>query len=207
MSRSLRLLSSIAGAGLLAWGAALAGCTRNSRAERDYAAEVARHRAAKDAYFKGASSPLTPEQRADFHGLRYYPASLHWVASARLEQAAQSDTVQFPTSKGTFDPYLHVGTLRFELEGRPQSLALYRAADNGHWFLPFTDGTSGRSTYGAGRYLDLEVVPGQPVQLDFNHAYNPYCAYNADWICPLAPPGNRLGVAVQAGEKSFHDGS
>ncbi len=184
----------------------IASCGRMSPAEREYVQGVLRDRAAKDAYFATPKGPLTDGQRPAFHALRYFPPASKWVTTARFEPRAQPDTVQFPTSKGSLDPYLHVGTLRFELGGRTQSLELYRAPDDGHWFLPFSDRTSGRSTYGAGRYLDPEVVEGEPVRLDFNRAYNPYCAYNAEWICPLPPPGNRLGLAVEAGEKSFHDG-
>lgn len=181
-------------------------CARHSPAEREHAAALARDRAAKDAVFASPQSPLTPEQRAAFRGLRYYPAARRWAVNARYEPLALPDTLRFPTSMGTFDPYLHVGLLHFELAGRAQTLQLYRAPSDGHWFLPFADATSGRSTYGAGRYLDPDVVPGQPVKLDFNRAYNPYCAYNAGWICPLPPPENRLAIAIEAGEKSFHDG-
>jgi hypothetical protein len=192
----------------LAFGIALSvvACARQSPEAREHAAALGRDRAAKDAYFAGPSSPLTPEQRATYRGLHYYPPALRWSVRARFEPAAHPDTVSFPTSKQTFDTYLRSGTLRFALAGQPQSLDLFRALDDGHWFLPFTDASAGRTTYGAGRYLDPDIVEGQPVTLDFNRAYNPYCAYNAGWICPLAPPENRLHLAIEAGEKSFVDG-
>jgi uncharacterized protein len=182
------------------------GCGKPSAQEQAHAAAVARDRAAKDAYFGGPDSPLTSAQRAAFRGLRYYPPALHWATTASFDAAARADTVYFPTSKGSFDTYLRAGTLHFTLAGRRLQLSLYRAADDGHWFLPFTDATSARTTYGAGRYLDLDVVPGLPVTLDFNRAYNPYCAYNAEWVCPLAPTENRLPLGIEAGEKSFTDG-
>jgi uncharacterized protein (DUF1684 family) len=182
------------------------GCGRQSPQEREQAAAWTLDRAAKDAHFAGSESPLTPDQRVAFRGLRYFPPSPRWVVTAELDRAARPDTVYFPTSKGGFDAYLRAGTLHFALAGRRQTLSLYRSPEDGHWFLPFTDATSGRSTYGAGRYLDPEVLEGQPVTLDFNRAYNPYCAYNADWSCPLAPPENRLPMGIEAGEKIFADG-
>jgi hypothetical protein len=183
----------------------LPACAPRSPAEREYAAALARDRTEKDTFFASPAGPLTPEQRASFAGLRYFPPSLRWRVTARLEPVAGADTLQFPTSQATFDQFVRAGTLRFDFDGRSHALQLFRAPSDDHWFLPFTDATSARTTYGAGRYLEVVIVPGEPVELDFNRAYNPYCAYNAHWICPLAPPENRLALSVEAGEKSYHD--
>jgi uncharacterized protein (DUF1684 family) len=135
-----------------------------------------------------------------FRGLKYWQADSDYSVAAQLVAAAPPESLQFPTSKGTFDPYLKLGRLQFQLRGRPHQLTLYRSIEGGHLFLPFADRTS------AGRYLDLELGADGSTQLDFNRAYNPYCAYNAGWICPLAPPENVLDLRVEAGERSFEPG-
>jgi uncharacterized protein (DUF1684 family) len=184
----------------------LLGCSRTTPADRQYATGIVAARAQKDAIFRTDSGPLTSEQRGAFKGLRYFAPDPGWRCEARLELAARADTLGFPTSKQTFDPYVRVGRLQFEHRGQALALTLYRSVEGGQWFLPFRDRTSGGDTYGAGRYLDVEPQPDGRVRLDFNRAYNPYCAYNTGWICPLPPPENTLDVAVRAGEKGFDAG-
>src|SRR5262249_49177072 len=151
-----------------------------------------------------ADGPLTETQRQAFTGLRYFAPDLAWKVTAAFEPLAPPDTVRFVTSKGTFEPYLRAGHVRFTHRGTPLELTVYRSP-GGDRFLPFTDPTTGEATYGAGRYLDLDV-PGAAPSLDFNRAYNPYCAYNASWVCPVAPPENHLQIAVEAGEKRYGNG-
>ena len=111
-------------------------------------------------------------------------------------------------SGGEVVRFRRFGAVRFELEGSAQELAVFWLdAYGGGVFLPFTDGTSGSDTYGGGRYL-LDTVKGADLGeedgrlvLDFNFAYNPSCAYDPRWVCPLSPPENRLPVAVRAGEQ------
>jgi uncharacterized protein (DUF1684 family) len=123
-------------------------------------------------------------------------------------EPAERKTVEIAALEGavTFE---RVGRARFELHGRPATLDLFwLEAYGGGLFLPFADATSGHETYGAGRYL-LDTVKGADLGmdgaqliLDFNHAYNPSCAYDPRWVCPLAPPANRLAFAVRAGERT-----
>ena len=181
----------------------IAGCARPSPEERAFATALRLSREQKDAYMRSLDGPLTDDQRAVFHGLKYFPARLDFVFEVPVEPAAL-DTVRFLTSTNTVEPYLRFGTLRFQHQGRSYALTLYRSLD-GHLFLPFTDATSGHETYGAGRYVEPEPLPGERYRLDFNHAYNPYCAYNSHWTCPIAPAENHLALRVEAGEKSFHD--
>jgi len=178
-------------------------CSRPESDRGEFAVALQRERAAKDQLFRTDAGPLTPEQRPTFQGLRYWKPNAAFAVDARLESAAQPDSLQFPTSKGTFDPYVRLGRLHFELQGRARELTLYRSVEGGHLFLPFADLTSGRESYGAGRYIDIVLNPDGTARLDFNRAYNPYCAYNAGWICPLAPPENTLDLRVEAGERSF----
>ena len=94
------------------------------------------------------------------------------------------------------------GTLRFSLGGRELQLAAY---DQGHeLFIPFRDATSGTDSYGAGRYVEAHPLGQKRYAIDFNSAYNPYCAYNENWSCPLPPRENWLDVPIRAGEKTFH---
>jgi uncharacterized protein (DUF1684 family) len=82
-------------------------------------------------------------------------------------------------------------------------LTVFRALDSPTFFLPFTDTTSGTESYGAARYIELQPLAGERYRLDFNMAYNPFCAYNPEWACPIAPPENNLGFAVRAGERKY----
>jgi uncharacterized protein len=163
-------------------------------------------RAAKDHFFKfDRHSPLTPHQRQDFEALEYFPPdpSLRFeVDVARDPGAAQ---ISIETSTGDEQVYTRFGTFDFEVDGQPARLAIY--ANQHGFFLPFVDALAGTETYGAGRYLEPEVLRDGRFLVDFNLAYNPYCAYNPNWSCPLTPFENRLKVAIRAGEKDFagHD--
>jgi uncharacterized protein (DUF1684 family) len=178
-------------------------CTRQNPEQRAYADSLQEWRQRKDAYMRGADGPLTPEQRAAFHGLRYFAPRPDLVFEASLEAPAVTDTVRFLTSTNTQEAYLRLGVLRFEFGGERYALTVFRSLD-GHLFLPFTDATSGRETYGAGRYVEPEPLPDGRFRIDLNHAYNPYCAYNTNWVCPIAPPENHLTLRVDAGERVFH---
>jgi uncharacterized protein (DUF1684 family) len=190
----------------LGFGTLSIGCSRSAPDRGAFAAALQHERDAKDRLFCTADGPLAPEQRPSFQGLRYWKPNAAFAVDARLESVAPPDSVRFPTSKGTFDPYVRLGRLHFQLQQRPFELTLYRSVEAGHLFLPFADLTSGRESYGAGRYIDIVLNPDGTTRLDFNRAYNPYCAYNAGWICPLTPPENSLDVRVEAGERSFEGG-
>jgi hypothetical protein len=99
--------------------------------------------------------------------------------------------------------YERVGKIRFTVDGEPAELTVFR---NEHgYFLPFADALAGQETYGAGRYLEPEVLPDGRLHVDFNYAYNPYCAYNELYSCPITPPENRLQVPIRAGEKIYQE--
>lgn len=117
----------------------------------------------------------------------------------------EKETIEIVTSTGDSQPYVRWGTISFQVEGETATLTVYRDENDGEFFLPFTDLTSRQSSYGEGRYVDLEPLHHGRFRLDFNYAYNPYCAYNANWSCPVPPVEDRLDVAIEAGEKSFPD--
>ena len=107
------------------------------------------------------------------------------------------------TSSGGAAPYVWWERVSFDVGGDSAQLTVYKDTDRNGYFLPFADGTSGRETYGAGRYLDVHMLPDGKVLVDFNYAYNPYCAYNDSWTCPITPAENRVKASVRAGEKNF----
>ena len=167
--------------------------------------ELTQFRKMKDQFFKtDASSPLTPEQRDGFNALNYFAENPALRFEVELEPLDEPDSVEMQTSTGDIQQYLRWGKVKFEVDGKPAELTLYVPQGGHGYFLPFTDTTSGEETYGAGRYLDPEPMPGGKLLVDFNLAYNPYCAYNEFWSCPITPAENRLKVRIEAGEKSFH---
>jgi uncharacterized protein (DUF1684 family) len=147
-------------------------------------------------------SLLPPEQRARFAGLRYFPPNPQ-LQLELLVEPADGSTVESPTSDGSTRRFRRSARVRFEIDGEQAELVLLSSQDEHGFFLPFRDATSGRESYGAGRYLDVEPGRDGRVQVDFNLAYNPYCAYNDAFSCPLPPPENWLRVPVRAGEAAY----
>ncbi len=171
-----------------------------------YAEALGGYRRSKDQTFAhDADSPLLPEDRAHFGGLRYFAPDLGYrLEGVRAEPYAGEGTPDFTmqTSDGQTRRARRIATLRFELGGRPLALHAYGFADSeeGSLFIPFADATSGQETYGAGRYLDLEPEDDGSYTLDFNLAYHPLCVYSPYFSCPLPPAENRLPVRIEAGE-------
>ena len=106
------------------------------------------------------------------------------------------------TSTGGVQEYIRHGKFKFQVDGQEAELTIYQSEHG--FFLPFVDSLAGSETYPAGRYLEPEALPGNHFLVDFNVAYNPYCAYNETWSCPITPAENRLKVPIRAGEKLFH---
>ncbi|HMP39277.1 MAG TPA: DUF1684 domain-containing protein [Roseiflexaceae bacterium] len=160
-------------------------------------------RESKDDFFKHhPQSPLTPEQQAVFHNLHYFPENEALRLIVTIEPFAEQQTVVMQTSTGDRAYYIRYGRFSFSVDGEPAELTIY--ADEQNFFLPFSDSLAGDETYGAGRYLEPEQIDEHRFLVDFNLAYNPYCAYNDDWSCPITPAENRLRIPIRAGEKVFH---
>lgn len=169
--------------------------------------ELTEFRAAKDVFFhEHPRSPLTLAQRAAFEGLEYFVEDPALAIDATLETDGvdRDESISMQTTDGGQQVYRRAGIVRFEVDGEPAHVTLYSSPHMHELFVPFRDRTSGSETYGAGRYLEVEPPgPDGRVVVDFNYAYNPYCAYNPDWACPIPPGENRLGVPIRAGERSF----
>jgi len=168
--------------------------------------ELDEFRAEKDDFFgHHPQSPLTPEQKRIFKGLNYFPENDALRLDVEVELLKDENPMMMQTSTGGVQEYTRYGKFKFEVDGQEVALTIYQS-DHG-FFLPFVDSLAGKETYPAGRYLDLEALPGNHFLVDFNIAYNPYCAYNEMWSCPITPAENRLKVPVAAGEKLFEGAS
>jgi len=175
-----------------------------------YFARINKLRHEKNIAFRTSpESPIPAAQRAQFDSLKYYLATPEFVFAAAITRNPRPDTVIIQTSTNEAVPYLRWGLAMFELAEKPHKLTLFRKASGADstLFIPFADLSNGRETYGGGRYLDVARPKADvnEIELDFNQAYNPYCAYNDEYSCPVPPAENRLQVTIPAGEKSFHD--
>jgi uncharacterized protein (DUF1684 family) len=178
-------------------------------AASDPAGAAHRFRVARERLFRDhVDTPIPEAQRAAWRGLAWYDYDPAWRFEAAFEPVAAKSQFEIPLAADGNLRCTRVATVRFNVRGTAAALAAYwlEGYGGGIW-LPFSDATSGRDTYGGGRYLydtikgaDLGSNDGGLV-LDFNFAYNPSCAYDARWSCPLSPPENRLPFAVTAGER------
>jgi uncharacterized protein (DUF1684 family) len=166
------------------------------------AATLETYRANKDTFFATSDhSPIDPGERASFDGLRYFEHDPALVFTVPVEPGDGSP-VSIATSDGTQRTYRRAGRVTLEIEGTPVHLSLYNTGHPGY-FLPFRDGTSGAESYGAGRYLDLQPNGDGTVTIDFNLAYNPFCAYSTAFSCAMPPAENWVAVRISAGERSY----
>lgn len=166
--------------------------------------ELTDFRTEKDEIFRRhPQSPLTPEQRRDFTGLNYFPENDALRLEVIVEMLKDQVSVEMETSTGGVQEYVRFARFRFQVAGQEAMLTIYKA-DYGY-FLPFVDSLAGKETYPAGRYLEPEELPGNRFLVDFNLAYNPFCAYNEMWSCPITPAENRLKVPIRAGEMVYHE--
>lgn len=193
----------------------------SSETDQAWQERVARWRSEKDSFFKrDPRSPVPAAERGAFDGLDYYPPDPDWAVAARARRVEAGDPVEMEMTRGGAREYRRYARATFATpDGREEEITLYYEPHDhaGHapheprqLFVPFRDATSGKTTYGAGRYLEVENPFDEEdkeadVPIDFNFAYSPFCAYNEEYACPLPPRGNWLEVAVEAGEK--HDGA
>ena len=158
----------------------------------------------KDDFFaREPQSPLTAQQKRNFKGLNYFPPNPALRVEVQVEEFQVKQQIEMQTTTGEIQVYQRFGRFQFSVDGQPAELTIYSSEDG--YFLPFVDSLLGKETYPAGRYLEPELLGDGRFLVDFNLAYNPYCAYNDLWSCPLTPFENRLKVPIRAGEKLFHN--
>jgi hypothetical protein len=146
------------------------------------------------------------EARRSFRGLAYFPVDSSWSVEARVEPAAGAGKISVPNVLGTDTSEASPGTLVFERGGATYRLTPVLEEGETDWFVIFGDATNGHDTYGAGRFLYVAPAKDGRTVIDFNKAYNPPCVFTDYATCPLPPPGNRLPIRVEAGEKEYGHG-
>lgn len=197
------------------WCCALSLCFGLSRGAAqtltpDWVKEIENQRAEKDKAFRTAKdSPLPDKAKKTFHGLPYFPVNEEFRFTGAITRYAKRETFDIIANDGEIRNTLRYGYFDFRLRGKTYRLQVYKLLDlepqySKLLFIPFLDATSGRESYGGGRYLDLEEQEQNLYTVDFNLAYNPSCAYGkSGYSCPMPPAENRLLVAVEAGEKKL----
>ena len=157
------------------------------------------------------SSPLMKEDLAHFKALDFFPISTDFIVQATFSRI-EGETFEMKTSTDRKPKYRVYGVLKFELNNKKLQLFVYQNLDlmkrpgyEDYLFLPFSDLTNGQETYIGGRYLDMRIPKNEKITIDFNKAYNPYCAYNYKYSCPIVPMENDLDIEIKAGVKKFHD--
>jgi uncharacterized protein (DUF1684 family) len=177
---------------------------------QDHKTQIAEYRKGyMDDFLKDTHSPL---KKDDLQFLRFYNADSTYRVIATAEVLMNQAAFVMPVFTGTGREYERYATIKFNIKGKPMQLVLYKSLAlsknplySDYLFLPFTDDTNGTTTYGGGRYIDLRTgdIKNGSIVIDFNKAYNPYCAFSAGYACPKPPDENRLNTAVEAGEKLF----
>lgn len=177
---------------------------------QNYQQTIAQHREAYKADFlKEERSPL---KEADLVNLDFFKPDSNYRVQAKVSLLNNQKAFKMPTYAGTTADYIRYAKVDFKLNGQALTLTLYRSIAllqhpqyKDLLFLPFTDETNNKSTYGGGRYIDLDLktIKNGQIEIDFNKAYNPYCAYSSGYRCPIPPEENDLAIAIEAGEKLY----
>ena len=185
----------------------------NSQDKRALVGETEYQQKLNASYKDASKSPLKKKDLKNFKGLDFFPIDSTFIVTAKLIRTENALTFEMATTTDRKPLYKEFGKLNFTLKGKDLELTIYKSQDDlrdekykDYLFLPFTDNTSGNESYGGGRYMDVmitDISEENIVTLNFNNTYNPYCAYNNRYSCPLTPRKNHLDVAIKAGIKVF----
>jgi uncharacterized protein (DUF1684 family) len=164
-----------------------------------------------NADFKDATqSPLKDKDRKTFEGLDFYKFDSAYVVNAKLKRTPDAKPFKMKTTTERRPDYVQYGVITFTLKGKEYSLNIYQNLGlfeeegyEDYLFLPFLDNTNGNGSYPGGRYTEARIPEGDTILIDFNTAYNPYCAYNDKYSCPIVPRANYLDLEIEAGVKAF----
>lgn len=183
-------------------------CSCQSQSSDSYNDQINKERKEKNKKFLNSEkSPLTKADQKNFLGLSYYAVDAAYKIKARFVPFTNDSTFTMATTTERQPIYDVLGIAHFTIRDTACSLTVFRSAADSLLFIPFNDYTNGKSTYGGGRYIDQPVKSlnsaNDSIRIDFNLAYNPYCAYNYKFSCPIPPESNKLPVAIKAGEKNF----
>ena len=163
-------------------------------------------------YADSLKSPLTKEDLKEFKGLDFFSINEKYIVEATFIRTKKEKPFGMKTTTSRTPLYKKYGELHFEIDGKALKLNVYQNVDlnkkpgyEDYLFLPFSDLTCGKESYIGGRYVDMKIQKGKTWTIDFNKAYNPYCAYNYEYSCPIVPLENDLNIEILAGVKKFHD--
>ena len=164
-------------------------------------------------YKDATTSPLKDKDRKNFKGLEFFEFDSTYVVNANLKRTPNSEWFKMQTTTSRVSDERIYGILTFQLKGKTYNLNVYQGKDlmttegyEDYLFLPFLDNTNGEDSYGGGRYIDLRIPKGNELIIDFNKAYNPFCAYNEKYSCPIVPRENYVDIEIRAGVKAFKKG-
>jgi len=178
-----------------------------------YVKEIKKMRLEKDKeMLTDAKSPILQEEKSGFKKLHYFKPSVSYRKEASFERYDQVTHFLMKTTTDRLPEYSIYGIITFKHKGKDYSLNVYQNIElvkkpgfEKHLFIPFNDETNGKETYGGGRFLDIYENGEETIVIDFNKAYNPYCAYNHKYSCPIPPESNGLKTRIRAGEKKWHE--
>ena len=186
-------------------------CT--SQGKRALLGETAYQQKLNASYKDASKSPLKKKDLKNFKGLDFFPVDSSFIVRAKLVRTQNPPAFEMATTTDRMPIYKEYGILTFRLQGKDCRLPVYQSQDDAkdekykdYLFLPFTDYTSGNESYGGGRYMDLmltDIESDSSIVLNFNNTYNPYCAYNDKYSCPLTPRENHIDLEIKAGIKAF----
>jgi uncharacterized protein (DUF1684 family) len=189
----------------------IAAC--NSKDKRPLVGNTEYQQELNASYKDATKSPLKKKDLRTFKGLDFFPVDATFIVIAKLTKTANAPTFEMATTTDRKPLYKEYGVLNFQLKGKDCALTIYQSQDDlrdeeykDYLFLPFTDDTSGNESYGGGRYMDAMITDEKAdgtIELNFNNTYNPYCAYNDKYSCPLTPRKNHLNIEIKAGIKVF----
>lgn len=164
------------------------------------------HQKEQHEFMLSNSSPLPEEERKNFIALNYFPQNDSFNVQAEYRSVFNGGRIEFETNTERRPKYIHYGNVVFMINDKLHKLHAYKQESDTSksLFVPFNDLSNGKSTYHSGRYLDITIPNSNSFNLNFNLAYNPYCAYNKKYSCPIPPMANRLDISINAGEKKYH---
>ena len=187
-------------------------CSAMVFAQKDVSDAVKFQTDLNESFADSLKSPLMKEDLSQFEGLDFYPISEKFIVEAKFIRTKNEKAFQMKTTTARTPIYKKYGELHFKIDGKELKLNVYQNIElnkkpgfDDYLFLPFSDTTCGKESYIGGRYVDTKIQKGKKWTIDFNKAYNPYCAYNYKYSCPIVPLENDLAVEINAGVKKFHD--
>ena len=187
-------------------------CSAFALAQKDLASAKQFQAELNKSYADSLKSPLMKEDLKAFKGLDFFPLNDKYIVEAKFVRTKKEKAFGMKTTTSRTPLYVKYGELHFTIDGKDLKLNVYKNIDlskksgyEDYFFLPFSDLTCGKESYIGGRYVDMRMQKGKTWAIDFNKAYNPYCAYNYEYSCPIVPLENDLDIEINAGVKKFHD--